>query len=171
MDSNLNKGERTTSSARTKGPVNLILRSIYTQPLTEEGLYTLSIKIDDDTQWTGNIEEIESFEILIPEEIDLITENFKPSNVEDNFQVYRATDSLLDQLKETCKPKNIAEEITEKIGLEEDCWRSGSIITNVDFSINNPPEELSQTFIRSRLNYKFNDEKQDTITFIHNQNE
>jgi len=176
FDSNLNKAERTTSSAYTKGPVKLILRSLYTQPYTEEGpfesgsSYTLDIKIDDDMQWTGNIEEIESFEILTSEEVSLITENFEPSRNEENFQVYRATDSLLNQLKERCKPKNIIEGITKYVGIEEECWRSGNMVTSVEFSIDNPSEEIEQTFIRSRLRYKFNDEKQDTITFIHDQN-
>ena len=176
-DSNLNKNDRTTFSSYTKGPVKLILRSLYTQPYTGEGpfeagsYYTLDMKIDDDTQWTGNVEEIESFEILIPEEISIITENFEYSTTEDNFQVYRATDSLLNQLYNTCKPKDKIEKITELIRIDEDCWRRGTMITSVEFSINNPSEEISQTFIRSRLKYKFNDEKQDTITFIHNQDE
>lgn len=169
-DKNLNKQDGTTSSVYTKGPVKLMLRSLYTQPYTEEGpfgsgsYYTLDIKIDDEIQWTGNIEEIEEFYLLIPEEISITTENFEYSTTEDNFQVYRAKDSLIEQLHKTCEPKNIIEKISNLI--DEDCWRRGSIITSIEFSINNPPEEISQTFIRAELKYKFNDEKQDTITFL-----
>jgi len=170
QDKNLDKREGISKSTYTKGPIKLILRSLYTQPYTEEGpfgsgsSYTLDIKIDDDIQWTGNIERIEDFYLLIPEEISITTENFEYSKIEDNFQVYRAKDSLINQLHKTCEPKNIFEKISDLI--DEDCWRRGNIITNTEFSINNPPEEISQTFIRAKLKYKFNDEKQDTITFL-----
>lgn len=176
QDKNLNKQDGTVSSTYTKGPVKLVLRSLYTQPYTEEGpfgsrsYYTLDIKFDDNIQWTGNIENIEEFHLLIPEEMDIKEETTDEQNkfqyikYEDNFKVYEATPSLIRQLNEQCEPKDTIERITNLI--EEDCWRRGNIITNIEFSINNAPEEISQTFIRAKLIYKFSDIKQETITFI-----
>jgi len=165
QDENLNEEEGTVSSVYTKGPIKLILRSISTQPYTEEGPfgpgsdYTLDIKIDDVQEWTGNLEEIKDLLIYIPDEISINSENFEYSREENNFNIYSAKSSLINSLNNICKSKKDSL-------IEEDCWRSGVITTSMEFSINNAPEELSKTFIRTKLNYIFNDEKQDTITFL-----
>src|SRR3989344_489115 len=168
QDEHLNEQDGIAESVYTKGPIKLELRSQYTQPYTEEGpfgsgsSYTLDIKIDDDISWTGNIEQINEFYLYIPEEIDLISDNFEYSAAEDNFNVYKAKDSLMQELNNVCKSKD--KKIIDL--MDEDCWRRGNIITSVEFSVNDAPDEISNTFIRARVNYKFNDEKQDTITFI-----
>ena len=169
QDEHLNKQDGTVESVYTKGPVKLILRSLYTQPYTEEGpfgsgsYYTLDMRIDDDIQWTGNIEKINELDMLVPQEIDIFSENFEYSMEEDNFKVYKAKDSLLQELNDVCKP---TKQSKLKELIDEDCWRRGNMMASLEFSINNPSDELSKTFIRAKINYKFSDEKQDTITFL-----
>jgi hypothetical protein len=169
QDPNLNEQDGTASSVYTKGPVKLILRSLYTQPYTEEGpfsqgsYYTLDMKMDDDISWTGNVEKINELDILMPQEIDIISENFEYSAEEDNFKIYKAKDSLIQELNDLCKP---AKQSILKELIDEDCWRRGNIVTSIEFSINDAPDELSKTFIRAKVKYKFSDEKQDTITFL-----
>tara|TARA_Y100000034_G_scaffold129468_1_gene185997 strand:- start:1235 stop:2533 length:1299 start_codon:yes stop_codon:yes gene_type:complete len=169
-DPQLNERDGLTSSVYTQGPINLVLRSLYTQPYTEEGpfgpgsVYTLDIKLNDAIKWTGNVNEIKDVEILIPEEIEIESENFESIRTEEDFEVYRAKEILVEGLNEACKPKDNVERIKNII--DEDCWRRGEMVTSLEFSITDAPEEISKTFIRARVIYKFNDEKQDTITFL-----
>jgi hypothetical protein len=169
-DSNLNKIDGTVSSAYTNGPIKLLLRSIYTQPYTEEGpfgsgsYYTFDIRIDDNIQWTGNLNKIEELELLLPEEINIKSDDFEYTSIEDNFNIYKANSDLMNKLNKICEPRNALEKLKNLI--DEDCWRRGDITTNLEFSINNAPEEIEQTFIRARVSYKFSDEKQDTIIFL-----
>ena len=163
QDEHLNKQDGTVSSVYTKGPVKLELRSQYTQPLMEEDSYILGIRLYDDLSWTGNVEKINELDILMPQEIDIISENFEYVTEEDNFKVYKAKDSLIQELNDVCKP--VKQSILKEL-IDEDCWRRGNIVTSIEFSINDAPDELSKTFIRAKVNYKFSDEKQDTITFL-----
>ena len=173
-DPNLNKKDKITSSVYTKGPMKLALRSLYSQPYTEEGpfgegsSYNLDIKIDDDLQWTGNIEEIEDFYLYIPEELDLTTDKFEYFENEDNFKIYKAKSTTIDELHKKCEPKSDLNKLRNLI--DEDCWRSGNMIVSAEFSVNNPPEDISQTFIRTKIIYKFNDEKRKSITFLSSEN-
>tara|TARA_Y100000310_G_C20674675_1_gene812292 strand:+ start:117 stop:1325 length:1209 start_codon:yes stop_codon:yes gene_type:complete len=147
-DKNLNKAERTVRSVYTYGPIKLTMGSS-SQPYTEESPYNLYIEMKEDDNWNGDLEEITEFSLLIPEEINIITNDFEYSNTEGNWDVYRAKNSLIDEFNR----------------------KEGKITTSVKFSINNPPETISQTFIRSRLKYNFNEIKSETITFINNQDE
>ena len=167
-DPNIDEKKGASSSVYTNGPVKLALRSISTQPYTEEGpfgsgsYYTLDIKIDDVAEWTGNLKEMNKLDIYLPEEISISSENFEYMKKEDNFNVYSAKGSLIQDLNHVCKSKD--KKILDFIN--EACWRTGSITTSVEFYISDAPEDLSKTFIRAKLDYIFNDEKQDTITFI-----
>jgi len=169
QDPYLDEKTGVASSVYTQGPVKLELRNIYSQPYTEEGpfgsgsYYTLGIKIDDEISWTGKLEKITDLDLLISDEITILTDSFDYAADEDNFHVYKAKDSLIEKLNNECQNKNIIERNLNFIN--EDCWRSGAMTASIEFSISNAPEELSKTFIRSRIKYKFNDEKQDTVTF------
>ena len=170
QDEHLNKKDGTTESVYTQGPVKFELRSVYSQPYTEDGpfgsgsYYTLGMKINDEISWTGKLERIEEFDLLIPDEISISTDNFDYVNDENNFHVYKARGILIGELNNKCRNKNIRERNINFIN--EDCWRNEGMETSIEFSVSNAPEELSKTFIRSRVKYKFNDEKQDTVTFI-----
>ncbi|MBL7148098.1 MAG: hypothetical protein ISS82_04700 [Nanoarchaeota archaeon] len=169
-DSNLDKNKGITSSVYTEGPLKLVLRSLYTQPFTEEGpfgsgsYYTLDIRLDDNVKWTGNIEEIEEIYLLIPDEVNIVTTDFEEMNLEDGFNVYRAKASLIEKLYEQCEAKSLLEDLQNII--DEDCWRRGDMITSLEFSIDNAPEEISKTFIRAKVKYRYGDIKQDTVNFI-----
>ncbi|MBS3143323.1 hypothetical protein J4446_00380 [Candidatus Woesearchaeota archaeon] len=167
QDSNLNKEDGTTNSVYTQGPVNLALRGTYTQPYTEAGPfgegshYTIEIKFDDNIQWPGNVEGVEEWSILIPDEINLESEEFEYVERDGNFDVYRASNSIIEELNDICE----SEESSITSWIDEDCWRRGGITGSIEFTINNPPDEIEQTFIRTKMKYKFNDEKQDTVHF------
>ncbi len=168
QDENLDENEGIASSVYTKAPVRLILRSISSQPYTEEGpfgqgsRYALDLRVDDVQEWTGSLKEIKGLSIYIPEEISINSEDFEYSGEEENFKIYSAKGSLINELNSICKSRD--KKILDFI--DEECWRRGAITTGIEFSVNNAQEELSKTFIRAKLDYIFNDEKQDTITFL-----
>jgi len=171
--SKLNKNTGEVKPQYGGGPLQIIPKVFDIQPLTEEGLlgagahYTLEIRFADSNLWqTGNLEEIEEFYVMTTDEIEIISEEFEEFSTEDSYIIYKSKDSFIDKINDKCKSKY--ETPLEKIIdlIDESCWRSGQIRASVVFEIKNPPEEVKKTFIRTKVKYKFNDEKQKTIYFL-----
>jgi len=154
-------------SVCTEGPLILGLRIMSTQPYNEEGpditknddYYSLSIKIDDNQKWNGDLEDIESLELLVTSGVEIVDEGFVEDELENKLNVYGANDEKIREIINLCPMK-------EGDGIDADCWRRGSMEFDVDFKIKEASEDLTEELIKAKIRYRYGDIKQDTITFI-----
>ena len=144
----------------TEGPVKLGLQSYYSQPLSDEMEYILTIRVDDNNKWAGGIENIEEIDFLLSEGLVLNDERFEEIGVEDSLVLYRAKDAFVENLYGICAPEK------EDTGLiSVDCWRAGNLEDTTKFSVKEDSDKLTEELIKAKIRYRFGEIKQDTITF------
>ena len=158
-----------TESKYTKGPVEVILRSFYTQPLTEKGpsgnngRYMLDLKIEDPSATTtGNLKEIIEIDILTTSEINIQSLDLTYIGEEEGgVGRYKLNAGKINELNEICKKSSFL----QGLYLDEDCWRNGDLQMSFRFNVN-PSEKLEEGFIGARVKYIYQDERQSSITFL-----
>jgi len=156
----------TSYSVYTEGPLILGLQTFAPQPYNEKGPdsegeedYYLSIKLDDNQKWNGDLENIESFDLLVSSGVEIVDDDFVEDGKENELAVYRATEDKINEIIGSCP-------LNERIGIDADCWRKGTMEFNVNFKITKTSEDLTEELIKSKIRYRYGDIKQDTITFI-----
>lgn len=151
----------------TEGPVKLGLQSFYSQPLSDEMDYILTIRIEDNNKWMGGLEEIEEFDLLLSEGLVLKDEEdmFEEIGVEDSLILYRAKDAFIERLYTICPPEE------DDFGLiGSDCWKAGNLEDSTKFSVKEDFDKLTEELIKAKVRYRFGEIKQDTITFTNTNN-
>jgi hypothetical protein len=157
-----------TTSKYTKGPVEVILRAFYTQPLTEKGpsgensRYILDLKIDDPSSTTtGSLKEITEINILTTNEINIQSLDLEYIGEEESgLGRYKLSAAKINELNDICKKSSFLQGL-----IDEDCWRRGDLQMSFRFNVN-PGEILEVGFIGARVKYIYQDERQSSITFL-----
>ena len=119
----LDKQTGQTKPTTTKGPMYVILRLQYSQPLTEQGpfseddTYSLGLKIEkSSSEWEGKLKKINQVYINLPNGFELVDENFDEVNVDDeeqeinSFRRYRLKQEFIDNLNKQCETYNLDSE-------------------------------------------------------------
>src|SRR3989344_4514874 len=159
-DKNIDAETKIPTGTYTRGPMKLILRSYYNQPINEGNNYLLNLRVDDiGTATTGTLKEIREIDILTVPEIRIESDELGDYiESEDGLEKYRFSHEKLLELNNICKDK--------KNLLKEDCWRRGEIMTTIEYSVASAGEEIEEAPIRAKVKYIYQDEKQTSITFI-----
>jgi len=170
----LDKQTRQTIAESTNGPMRTILSLQWQQPLTEKSLfspsdqtYTLGLKIQKSNVWQGKLNKINSVKIFLPNNFELIDENFKDSTSSGNvlgggndYRVYELKQEKIDELNGQCKYYSSEPEKCNEL------FERGFIVALPKFKINSLDVGLTRDSIGAEIDYDFQAETQKTITLV-----
>ena len=176
INSNLNKATGQTTPTTTYGPMKVILRLEFSQPLTEKGpfssdnTYSLGLKIEKtSSSWFGRLRKINNVYINLPGNFELVDENFiessdfKETSFEDTatFKRYKLKQEKIDELDNQCSIYRMSPEECE------DVFDKGFIIIGLTkFRISNPEQQLVKDYIGAQVDYEYQSEIQTTFTLV-----
>ncbi|QQG39118.1 MAG: hypothetical protein HYS32_01525 [Candidatus Woesearchaeota archaeon] len=163
----------------TTGPIQFSIYITDPQPLTNEGEYFLEVGIipSSGTKWKGDLKQVDSLEIHIPNRINLQEENCDFQNLgssytdeEGKFTVYTLKAEQTARVNKVCEDARVENETTKIISdtcldklKKEPPFVCRFTLEEVD---NIEPEF---TYIRGKVNYVFQTSKADTINIIRRQ--
>jgi len=176
INPNLNKNTGETIPITTYGPMKLILRLDYTQPLTEQGpftndnTYNIGLKIQKtSSSWFGRLNKINQVYISLPKNFRLVDENFEEvfdfsdTNYEGDtgFKKYKLNQKKIDELNNQC-------DLSSKISQEcNDLYEQGFIIAFTKFKVEGLDQPtLLKDLIRAEADYDFQAEASSSITLV-----
>lgn len=134
-ESLLNKDKGLMKSTYTYGPLRLTMGLISRQPVSEEGIYDLSILIEEDKSgWKGELDKIKSLKLILPYNLD-VTEDCAFGE-----------DLSLDENE-----------------IEEYKLKDGEIELWCKFVVNEAGEDLTFSVIRLQANYDYVFEKETSV--------
>ena len=175
INPNLNKAAGQTTPTTTYGPMKVILRLEFSQPLTEKGpftsdnTYSLGLKIEKSgSSWFGRLRKINNVYINLPGNFELADENFieafdfKETSFEDTstFKRYKLRQDKINELNNQCSIYRMSPEECE------DLFDKGFIIARTRFRVNSPEQLLVKDYIGAEVDYEYQSEIQTTFTLI-----
>ena len=173
----LNKATGEVTPTTTYGPMKLILRLDYTQPLNEQGpfsnenTYLLGLKLEKtNSLWFGKINKINNIFINLPSNFELVDDNFESffdfsetsSQDSGTFNRYKAKQEKINELNNQCD--NYGGKDTIECA---DLFERGFILALTSFRINNiESPTLTKDYIGAEIDYDFQAETQTSVTLI-----
>ena len=169
----LDKQTGQTKPTTTKGPMYVILRLQYSQPLTEFGpfsednTYSLGLKIEkSSSEWEGKLNKINQIYLNLPSSFELVDDNFEEVNIDNeeqeinSFRRYRLKQEFIDKLNSQCEIYKLD---TEKCDVLNE---KGFIITITKFKVNDVEPRLVNDFIGAEVEYKFETQRRTSVTLV-----
>ena len=177
INQRLNKATGEITPTTTYGPMKLILRLDYTQPLNEQGpfsnenAYSLGLKLEKtNSLWFGRINKINNVFINLPSNFELVDNNFESfsdfgeTSYQDSgmFNRYKMTQEKINELNNQCD--NYGGRDTIECA---DLFERGFILALTNFRINNINSlALTKDYIGAEIDYDFQAETQTSVTLI-----
>ncbi len=179
INDRLDKNTGQVKPVTTYGPMEVILRLDYTQPLTEQGpfindnSYSLGLKLEKtDFGWYGKLSKINNVNIYLPKNFEIIDDNFeevfdfKEQGGFDgvSFRRYKLKQNKIDDINNQCNPQY------GKF-LSEDCdtlFEQGFIIAFTKFKVNNVESGLTKDFFGAEVDYDFQAQSLASVTIVKN---